>query len=231
MSLLLKILQITVAYYTLNEISSLKRCSNCNTTVKWWNANINSFALVSQAPGGTDLRQRTLWMPRGHLRPGNSGEGRPGLRERFSYCYVWVPFTALLPVYLIQRVRPAEGPFKVAVQRMEGVDPAQGSKTKCVWLDVSCYKLDMLLFLNVRRHSGKETAGLSYADRNTLFNNDAIKNEQVQYFVLPYIRLWINTFCYCVNNVTTQKVLLIFINLWRISVSQSFMTSHSPFFI
>lgn len=44
-----------------------------------------------QAPRGTDLRQRALRMPRGHLWPGNEGEGCPGFRECFSYCYVWVP--------------------------------------------------------------------------------------------------------------------------------------------
>jgi len=49
----------------------------------------NLFTL--QAPGGTDLRQRALWMPCGHLWPGNEGEGCPGFRECFSYGYVWVP--------------------------------------------------------------------------------------------------------------------------------------------
>lgn len=43
---------------------------------------------ILQAAGGTDLRQRALRMPCGHLRPGNEGEGCPGFRECFSYCYV-----------------------------------------------------------------------------------------------------------------------------------------------
>lgn len=50
-----------------------------------------SLLLFWQAPRGSDLRQRALRMPRGHLRPGNEREGRPGFRECFSYRYVWVP--------------------------------------------------------------------------------------------------------------------------------------------
>lgn len=52
-----------------------------------------------QTPRGADLRQRALWMPRRHLWPGDEGEGCPGFRECFSYCYVWVPY---LSIFLTQ---------------------------------------------------------------------------------------------------------------------------------
>lgn len=61
-----------------------------------------------QAPRGTDLRQRALRMPRGHLRPGNKGEGCPGFRECLSYCYVWVPSLHLL-IFQSQRKDPLCG--------------------------------------------------------------------------------------------------------------------------
>lgn len=50
---------------------------------------------VFQAPRGADLRQWALRVPCGNLWPGNEGEGCPGFRKCFSYCYVWVPSTAL----------------------------------------------------------------------------------------------------------------------------------------
>ncbi len=85
---------------------------------------------ILQAPRGTDLRQRALRMSRGHLRPGNKGEGCPGFRECFSYCYVWVP-----SLHFIYLLKPSKHNF--SMQRVSGENRMQGWDMQCMERDCS----------------------------------------------------------------------------------------------